>query len=73
MSERWATTHAGFTVLLDQRINKQSAIQAPVPYHAQRKLRLPFFDHQSLAFFTGHVALLIVGPYPSRGKLAPFD
>jgi hypothetical protein len=48
------------TVLHQQRIENQPAIDAPMNDRFRRQFRLPLFNHETFALLTGHGYLLLV-------------
>lgn len=50
-------------VLLDERVEDQSAVDATPHIRFRRKVRTPLFDHQAFAFLTGHGAHLLMECY----------
>ena len=55
MERAWRRACSCKTVLFDQRVQHQSAVDAPQNGSVGRIFRSRFRDHQAFAFFTGHV------------------
>jgi hypothetical protein len=60
MHESFFSTPGAESILLNQRIEDESTVDAPMDDRRGRQFRLLFFYHQAFTFLTGHGIYLLL-------------